>query len=42
MMKMKGRIQIPVLQKQSTKTGAKGANLTAVTRDWAKAGDWCQ
>ena len=21
---------------------AKEANLTAVTRDWAKAGDWCQ
>merc|ERR1712098_578207 len=29
-------------EKQTTKTGAKEANLTAVTRDWAKAGDWCQ
>ena len=32
----------PLLQKQNIKTGAKEANLTAVTRDWAKAGDWCQ
>ena len=23
-------------------TGARGENLTAVTRDWAGAGDWCQ
>jgi len=29
-------------EKQTTQTGAKEANLTAVTRDWAKAGDWCQ
>ena len=29
-------------EKVATVTGAGGANLTAVTRDWARAGDWCQ
>jgi len=29
-------------EKKTTKTGAGEANLTAVTRDWAGAGDWCQ
>merc|ERR1712013_82350 len=29
-------------EKITTKTGAGEANITAVTRDWAGAGDWCQ
>merc|ERR1712013_803716 len=29
-------------EKKTTKTGAGEANLTAVTRDWSGAGDWCQ
>ena len=29
-------------EKSSVLTGDKEANLTAVTRDWAGAGDWCQ
>ena len=29
-------------EKSSVLTGDKAANLTAVTRDWAGAGDWCQ
>ena len=29
-------------EKTSVVTGDKEANLTAVTRDWSGAGDWCQ
>merc|ERR1719219_2483981 len=29
-------------EKTTVLTGDKEANLTAVTRDWAGAGDWCQ
>merc|ERR1712128_251207 len=37
-----GKSNLLAAEEQTTQTGAKEANLTAVTRDWAKAGDWCQ